>query len=60
MKFGFEISIYEVTFYIKHKKEQILIVPLYVDDLVVIGSNKILITKFKREMESRFEMTTNR
>lgn len=50
-------KVYEATLYIKHKQEQILIMSLYVDGLLMTESNEELITKFKQQMESEFEMT---
>ena len=47
----------EFTLYIKKIEEDILIVSLYVDDLLVTGSNARFVNKFKAEMEQVFEMT---
>ncbi|KAA3487372.1 cysteine-rich receptor-like protein kinase 5 [Gossypium australe] len=38
-------------------KGALLIVPLYVDDLLVTGSNGNLLTKFKKQMQAKFEMS---
>ncbi|RVW82656.1 Retrovirus-related Pol polyprotein from transposon RE1 [Vitis vinifera] len=54
---GFHKSLSEFTLYIKKIEEDILIVSLYVDDLLVTGSNAGFVNKFKAEMEQVFEMT---
>ncbi|CAL5368182.1 unnamed protein product [Camellia sinensis] len=54
---GFEKSLSESTLYIKKADDEILVVSLYVDDLLVTGSSKELIDKFKEEMKDVFEMT---
>ena len=54
---GFTKSLSESTLYIKRDEEHILVVSLYVDDLLITGSCKELIEKFKEEMKSVFEMT---
>ena len=54
---GFKKSLSEFTFYIKKVDDEILVVSLYVDDLLVTGSSKKLIDKFKEEMKDAFEMT---
>ncbi|KAL9266033.1 Retrovirus-related Pol polyprotein from transposon TNT 1-94-like protein, partial [Drosera capensis] len=48
----------EPTLYVKHGKNSgdILIVALYVDDLVFIGSNEKMIAEFKSDMMKRYEM----
>jgi hypothetical protein len=53
---GFERSLSESTLYIKEVYGQILVVSLYIDDLLIKGSNKELIDKFKEEMKVVFEM----
>lgn len=47
MSLGFQKSLSESTLYVKHSNEEILIISLYVDDLLVIGSYAELIDKFK-------------
>jgi Reverse transcriptase (RNA-dependent DNA polymerase) len=42
---------------VKARKDEILIVTLYVDDLIFMGNNQRLIDEFKREMKLEFEMT---
>ncbi|WKA12871.1 hypothetical protein VitviT2T_030219 [Vitis vinifera] len=54
---GFKKSQSESTLYIRKINVDILIISLYVDDLLVIGSNQCLMDKFKAEMEKVFEMT---
>ena len=56
MNLGFEKIISEFTLYIKKTKKDILVVSLYVDDLLVIGS-KQFIDKFKEQMKKSLEMT---
>lgn len=57
LSLGFQKSLSEVTLYIKHVGADILIISLYVDDLLVTGSNLALIDEFKQEMKDVFEMT---
>nr|CAN63433.1 hypothetical protein VITISV_033829 [Vitis vinifera] len=54
---GFHKSLSEFTLYIEKIEEDILIVSLYVDDLLVTGSNAGFVNKFKAEMEHVFDMT---
>jgi Reverse transcriptase (RNA-dependent DNA polymerase) len=42
---------------VKARKDEILIVALYVDDLIFMGKSQRLIDEFKREMKLEFEMT---
>ena len=60
MNLGFEKSLSEFTLYVKKTDKDILVVSLYVDDLLVTGSRKLLIDKFKEEMKKAFEMTNLR
>jgi len=53
---GFERSLSESTLYIKEVDGQILVVSLFIDDLLIKGSNKELTDKFKEEMKVVFEM----
>ena len=46
----------EPTLYIKESDSKILIVVLYVDDLIFIGSDDFFIGDFKEVMKSEFEM----
>jgi hypothetical protein len=54
---GFIRSLSESTLYVKGAEGQILVVSLYVDDLLITGSCREQIDKFKEEMKSVFEMT---
>ena len=54
---GFSRSISEPTLYVKNTGCNLLIISLYVDDLLVIGSNTTLVKEFKDEMQKLFEMT---
>jgi Reverse transcriptase (RNA-dependent DNA polymerase) len=42
---------------VKARKNELLIITLYVDDLIFMGNNHRLIDEFKREMKLEFEMT---
>ncbi|KAA3486889.1 retrovirus-related pol polyprotein from transposon tnt 1-94 [Gossypium australe] len=54
---GFERIISEPTLYVKkYRNGTVLIVSLYVDDLLVIGSNSKLVDDFKRQIQVVFEM----
>jgi Reverse transcriptase (RNA-dependent DNA polymerase) len=46
-----------VVIYVKARKDLLLIVALYVDDLIFMDNNQRLIDEFKREMKLEFEMT---
>ena len=54
---GFKKSQSESTLYIRKINVGRLIISLYIDDLLVTGSNQYLMDKFKDEMEEVFEMT---
>ena len=53
---GFVKSLSEATLYVKGTDANLIIVSVYVDDLLVIGSDEKLIKQFKVEIEV-FEMT---
>ncbi|XP_047251356.1 uncharacterized protein LOC124886573 [Capsicum annuum] len=56
--YGFKRSENEATLYMKKAKGvDVLVVSLYADDLLVIGSNKAMVNQFKREMETKFKMS---
>ena len=57
LSLGFKKSQSESTLYIRKINADILIISLYVDDLLVTGSNQCLMDKFKAAMEKVFEMT---
>ncbi|KAL0451419.1 UNVERIFIED_CONTAM: Retrovirus-related Pol polyprotein from transposon RE1 [Sesamum latifolium] len=52
----FQRSINEATLYVKRVFAQILIVSIYVDDILVIGSDSNSLDEFKRQMHEMFEM----
>lgn len=54
---GITIYPYEHVLYVKVKDGDILIVHLYVDDLIFIGSNPSLFGEFKKVMAKEFNMT---
>ena len=47
---------YEPALYIKAQNNGVLVVWLYVDDLIFIGSNPSMFNEFKKEMTKEFEM----
>jgi hypothetical protein len=51
---GFTKSLSEFTLYLRKVNDELLVVSLYVDDLLVIGSNMKQIDVFKREMKDVF------
>jgi hypothetical protein len=55
--FGFQKSLSESTLYVKKIDDDVLIVSLYVDDLLVTGSNLQQIERFKQDMMQAFEMS---
>ena len=56
-KLGFVKSLSEATLYVKRADANLIIVFVYIDDLLVTGSNKTQIEEFKAEMLDVFEMT---
>ena len=54
---GFTKSLSEFTLYFKKVCDETLVVSLYVDDLLVIGSSMKKIDNFKKEKKDVFEMT---
>lgn len=54
---GFRKSLSEATLYVKGDEINFVVISLYVDDLLVTGSNVKLVEEFKRDMQSSFEMT---
>ena len=57
ISFGFWKSLSEVTLNVKKTNSDILMISLYVDDLLVIGSNAQQVKEFKQKMIQAFEMT---
>lgn len=57
MQLGFKKRLNKATLYIKGDKINIIIVSLYVDDLLITGSNEGLVKKFSEDMKQTFEMT---
>ena len=54
---GFVKSPSEATLYVKGTYANLIVVSIYVDDLLVTGSNENLVKEFKAEMLKVFEMT---
>ena len=55
---GFKRSNNEATLYVKWVDNEVeIIVSLYVDDLLVIGSESHSLNQFKRDMEKEFDMS---
>ena len=57
LKMGFNKSLSEATLYVKTRDCDKIIVSIYVDDLLVTGSNFELVKEFKVQMFESFEMT---
>lgn len=53
---GFKSSQNDPCLYTKHEGSNIVIMCLYVDDLLIAGSDKSEVAKIKRELSDRFEM----
>ena len=57
IQLGFKRSENEATLDLKQDQDGLqLVISLYVDDMLVIGSNVKLLAEFKREMQDVFEM----
>lgn len=54
---GFSRCPYEHAVYVKKVAEEVLVIAIYVDDILVTGSNPEMITNFKEQMSSKFDMT---
>jgi hypothetical protein len=54
---AFSKALFEATLYIKKTNNDNLIISLYVDDLLVTGSNAQQVENFKQKMMQAFEMT---
>ena len=57
LSLGFIESDYEQSLYLKRSNTNILIVGVYVDDLIIIGSSSVVIEDFKAEMTREFDMS---
>lgn len=58
IKEGFQKCDYEHTLFVKTEEgNKILIVSVYVDDLIFIGNDNMMIAKFKSSMKQEFDMT---
>lgn len=57
LSLGFVKSLSESTLYVKRNHADILIISLYVDDLLMTGTNEFFIDDFKTEIMKVFEMT---
>ncbi|KAL4309595.1 hypothetical protein GQ457_01G033490 [Hibiscus cannabinus] len=57
-KLGFQRCVNEATLYLKKEKNaDLLVISLYVDDLLVMGSNDKAVSEFKLSMQKEFEMS---
>jgi len=45
------------TFFIKKKKDYIILVQVYVDDIIFGSTNEVLCEAFVNDMKSEFEMS---
>jgi hypothetical protein len=58
LSFDFQKNLSEANLYVRRKNNSdILIISLYIDDLLVIGSNRQQVEEFKQKMMQAFEMT---
>jgi hypothetical protein len=57
LQLRFARSLSEATLYVKTEAQQLLIVSLYVDDLLIIGSSSKIIQAFKDQIMQQFQMT---
>ncbi|KAL4385296.1 hypothetical protein GQ457_15G029610 [Hibiscus cannabinus] len=57
-KLGYQRCVNEATLYLKKEKNaDLLVISLYVDDLLVMGSNDKAVSEFKLSMQKEFEMS---
>ena len=56
LKLKFIRSYNEVTLYVKHENQEILIVSIYIDDILVTVSNDNVVKQFKMYMREVFKM----
>lgn len=54
---GFTKCPYEHAVYTKREGDEALIIGVYVDDMLITGTNVAIINKFKTEMSEQFEMS---
>lgn len=54
---GFIRCAYEQAVYTRHVGNEVLVVGVYVDDLLVTGTNVIVIKEFKAQMAKTFDMS---
>ena len=54
--FGFKCSLADPSLFIYNYNSDMLIVLLYVDDIILTGSNQALITTFIRSLPKEFDM----
>ena len=57
LKNGFKQCISDPNMYIKDFGDHAFIIVLYVDDLIVTGSQPVLIQNMKCDLQKQFEMT---
>ena len=57
IRLGFTKCPFEHAVYIKHKRNEALIIGVYVDDLLITGSSISNIAKFKDQMNQEFDMS---
>ena len=56
MNGGFKINECDKCIYIKETQNEYILVCLYVDDMLIIGSNNEIITRTKNMLQSKFDM----
>ena len=56
MSHNFEMIEEDHCVYIKRSKDKFVILPLYVDDILIAGNNKEYILEIKRWLSSKFEI----
>lgn len=54
---GFIKCLYELAVYVKREGNESLIVSVYVDDLLITGTNVTNIMRFKKQMSGEFDMS---
>jgi len=56
-KEGFTKSRHDYTLFVKKKEEKMIMVCVYFDDLIYVGNDEEMCSKFKKSMKEEFEMT---